>query len=67
MKYETLHNVQIPKIGFGSARLGGKFVGAILADRSHDEFFLAALRSRRISVIPISTPLNFTAEVTPRN
>ena len=45
MKYETLHNVQIPKIGFGSARLGGKFVGGILADRNHDEFFLSALRS----------------------
>jgi diketogulonate reductase-like aldo/keto reductase len=45
MKYETLHNVQIPKIGFGSARLGGRFVGGILADRSHDEFFLSALRS----------------------
>ncbi len=45
MKYETLHNVQIPKIGFGSARLGGRFVGGILADRNHDEFFLSALRS----------------------
>jgi diketogulonate reductase-like aldo/keto reductase len=45
MKYETLHNVQIPKIGFGSARLGGRFVGGILAQRSRDEFFLSALRS----------------------
>ena len=45
MKYETLHNIQIPKIGFGSARLGGRFVGGILADRSRDEFFLSALRS----------------------
>ncbi len=45
MKYETFHHQQIPKIGFGSARLGGKFVGGILADRNHDEFFLAALRS----------------------
>ena len=45
MKYETLHNVQIPKIGFGSARLGGRFVGGILAHRTHDEFFLSALRS----------------------
>ncbi len=45
MKYETLHNQQIPKIGFGSARLGGRFVGGILADRNHDEFFLSALRS----------------------
>ena len=45
MKYETLDNIQIPKIGFGSARLGGRFVGGILADRSHDEFFLSALRS----------------------
>ncbi len=45
MKYETLNNTQIPKIGFGSARLGGRFVGGILADRSHDEFFLSALRS----------------------
>ena len=45
MKYETLNNTQIPKIGFGSARLGGRFVGGILADRNHDEFFLAALRS----------------------
>ena len=45
MKYETLRNIQIPKIGFGSARLGGRFVGGILADRSRDEFFLSALRS----------------------
>src|SRR5271157_4486804 len=45
MKYETLNNLSIPKIGFGSARLGGRFVGGILADRSHDEFFLSALRS----------------------
>ncbi len=45
MKYETLHNVQIPKIGLGSARLGGRFVGGILAQRSRDEFFLSALRS----------------------
>ena len=45
MKYETINNIQIPKIGFGSARLGGRFVGGILADRSHDEFFLSALRS----------------------
>ncbi len=45
MKYETLQDVQIPKIGFGSARLGGRFVGGILADHSHDEFFLSALRS----------------------
>jgi len=45
MKHETLNNVQIPKIGFGSARLGGRFVGGILADRGHDDFFLPALRS----------------------
>ena len=45
MKYETLNNTQIPKIGLGSARLGGRFVGGILADRNHDEFFLSALRS----------------------
>ena len=45
MKYETLHSIQIPKIGFGSARLGGRFVGGILAQRSRDEFFLSALRS----------------------
>jgi diketogulonate reductase-like aldo/keto reductase len=45
MKYETLNDTQIPKIGFGSARLGGRFVGGILADRNHDEFFLSALRS----------------------
>ncbi|HUI88515.1 MAG TPA: aldo/keto reductase [Anaerolineales bacterium] len=45
MKYETLDNIQIPKIGFGSARLGGRFVGGILADRNRDEFFLSALRS----------------------
>jgi diketogulonate reductase-like aldo/keto reductase len=45
MKYETINNLNVPKIGFGSARLGGRFVGGILADRSHDEFFLSALRS----------------------
>ena len=45
MKYETLNNLKIPKIGFGSARLGGRFVGGILAHRNHDEFFLSALRS----------------------
>ncbi len=45
MKYETINNINIPKIGFGSARLGGRFVGGILADRNHDEFFLSALRS----------------------
>jgi len=45
MKYEILQDVQIPKIGCGSARLGGKFVGGILPDRSHDEFYLPALRS----------------------
>jgi len=59
MKYETLNNQQIPKIGFGSARLGGRFVGGILADRNHEEFFLSALR--------ISTLPNFMVEVTPRN
>ncbi|HUH99318.1 MAG TPA: aldo/keto reductase [Anaerolineales bacterium] len=41
MKYETLHNLLIPKIGFGSARLGGR----LFADRSRDDQFLAALRS----------------------
>jgi len=45
MKYETINNIQIPKIGFGSARLGGRFVRGILADRNHDDFFLSALRT----------------------
>jgi len=45
MKYETINDQQIPKIGLGSARLGGRFVGGILADRNHDEFLLSTLRS----------------------
>jgi len=41
MKFETLHNVQIPKIGFGTWSIGG----GMSADRSQDNRSLAALRS----------------------
>jgi diketogulonate reductase-like aldo/keto reductase len=41
MKYEKIHGVQIPKIGFGTWRIGGES----LADTSLDDKSLAALRS----------------------
>jgi len=41
MKYETLHGVQIPKIGFGTWRIGGETT----ADPSMDDKSLQALRS----------------------
>jgi diketogulonate reductase-like aldo/keto reductase len=41
MKYETLHGIQIPKIGFGTWRIGGE--GS--ADPSQDGKSLLALRS----------------------
>src|SRR5512138_325636 len=41
MRYETLHNLQIPKIGFGTWTIGGR--GS--ADPSSDEKSLLALRS----------------------
>lgn len=41
MKFETLHNVQIPKIGFGTWSIGGE----MSPDRSKDARSLTALRS----------------------
>ncbi len=41
MRYENLHNLQIPKIGFGTWTIGGRFQG----DLSIDEKSLLALRS----------------------
>lgn len=41
MKYEELHGIQIPKIGFGTWRIGGETT----ADASLDDKSLAALRS----------------------
>jgi len=41
MKYETLHNVQIPKIGFGTWNIGG----GMSPDHSKDERSLRALRA----------------------
>lgn len=41
MKYETLHGVQIPKIGFGTWKIGG----GTIADPSQDNVSLIALRS----------------------
>ncbi|GAB4431104.1 MAG: aldo/keto reductase [Anaerolineales bacterium] len=41
MRYETLHNLQIPKIGFGTWKIGG----GMSADRSQDERSLKALRA----------------------
>ena len=41
MKYETLHNVQIPKIGFGTWNIGG----GMSPDRSKDARSLKALHS----------------------
>ncbi len=41
MNYETIHNLHIPKIGFGTAQLGGRF----FANHSRDAFYLSALRS----------------------
>ena len=41
MKYETLHGIQIPKIGFGTWRVGG----GSSADPSQDSAALTALRS----------------------
>lgn len=42
MKYETVHNVTIPKIGFGTAQLGGL---PDFPNRSKTDFYLSALRS----------------------
>lgn len=41
MKYETLHNLRIPKIGFGTWTIGGE----IIADHAQDARSLFALRS----------------------
>jgi diketogulonate reductase-like aldo/keto reductase len=41
MRYETLHNLLIPKVGFGTWRIGGEN----FADASADPASLAALRS----------------------
>ena len=41
MRYESIHNLTLPKIGFGTASLGG----AMFADRSHDDSRIIALRS----------------------
>jgi aryl-alcohol dehydrogenase-like predicted oxidoreductase len=41
MRYENIHNLQIPKIGFGTWTIGGRNH----ADPSHDEKSLLALRS----------------------
>ncbi len=41
MKYETLNDLSIPKIGFGTAQLGG----GMFANHARDEFYLSALRS----------------------
>lgn len=41
MKYETAHNTTLPKIGFGTARLGG----SLIPNRSRDAFYLSAMRS----------------------
>lgn len=41
MKTETIHNLTLPKIGFGTANLGG----SLFADHSRDASRLAALRS----------------------
>ena len=41
MRFETIHNITLPKIGFGTASLGG----TMFADRSHDESYLSSLRS----------------------
>ncbi len=41
MRFESIHGLTLPKIGFGTASLGG----AIFADRSRDDSRLAALRS----------------------
>ena len=41
MRYETIHNATLPKIGFGTGRLGG----AMWANRWRDSHWLAAVRS----------------------
>jgi diketogulonate reductase-like aldo/keto reductase len=41
MKYETIHNLTLPKIGFGTAQLGGR----LFREPARDEFYLSALRS----------------------
>ena len=41
MRYETIHNLSIPKIGFGTFSIGGRTT----PDPSRDEPSLAALRS----------------------
>ncbi|HKY56009.1 MAG TPA: aldo/keto reductase [Anaerolineales bacterium] len=41
MKYETLHGLSIPKIGFGTAQLGG----SRRPDRSKEDYYLASVRS----------------------
>ena len=41
MQYEITNNTHVPKIGFGTAQLGGR----LFANRSRDAFYLSALRS----------------------
>jgi diketogulonate reductase-like aldo/keto reductase len=41
MKYETIHDLSLPKLGFGTSRIGGN----LLPNRSRDQFYLSALRS----------------------
>ena len=42
MKYESVHGISIPKIGLGTARLGGH---PSFPNRSKTDFYLSALRS----------------------
>jgi diketogulonate reductase-like aldo/keto reductase len=41
MKYEIIGKIRVPKIGFGTAQLGG----SLIPNRSRDAFYLSAVRS----------------------
>jgi hypothetical protein len=60
MKYETINNTQIPKIGFGSARLGGRFVGAFWLIATTMSFFFPPCA--RPSTLFLSIRLSFVTK-----
>ena len=57
MKHETIRNITLPKIGFGTAQLGGFRI----PNRSKDDYYLSALRSAlEIGYTHIDTAESYT-------
>ena len=64
MKYETIHNLILPKIGFGTWKIGGESS----PNPKMDLHFIEPLCVPRWnSVTPTLTPLKLIVEVVPKN